>query len=135
VAVDQWYAACSANGLNAYPYGNTYEPTYCNGIDLHEGQYTDEVTSDTHCVGGSPGIYDMSGNVSEWEDACQSTNGANDYCSVRGGSYNYGPVTDGGTGLQGLACGDVGDNAAQVRGQSGYTDVGFRCCADLGVGP
>jgi formylglycine-generating enzyme required for sulfatase activity len=131
---DEWYYACSAAGAQTFPYGNTFEPTYCNGLELHSGSYTDEVTADTKCIGGSPGIYDMSGNVWEWEDSCQSTNGANDYCSVRGGSFNWGdsPGPDGGVVVGGyLACNYTGDAAAQFRSQTSYADVGFRCCADL----
>ena len=31
--IDEWYNACSSQGQNAYPYGNTYEQGWCNGVD------------------------------------------------------------------------------------------------------
>ena len=41
------------------------------------------------CVGGYPGIVDMSGNLGEWENACAPQGFGNpDACGVRGGSYN-----------------------------------------------
>jgi len=40
-------------------------------------------------VTGYSGVYDLSGNVWEWEDSCDGYVGSNDYCRVRGGSFNY----------------------------------------------
>ena len=36
---------------------------------------------------GVSGIYDMSGNVWEWEDSCSGNTGKNDSCQARGGAY------------------------------------------------
>lgn len=68
------------------------------------------------CVGGVPGLYDMSGNLGEWGDACAANTGENDYCQVRGGWLG---VDDTGGFLQ---CGSqqpekrsvVGDTVASV---------------------
>jgi len=35
------------------------------------------------CEGGLDGLFDMSGNVSEWTSECD----ANDYCQVKGGAF------------------------------------------------
>ena len=39
------------------------------------------------CQGGPPGVYNMSGDVAEWEDSCSGNTGASDTCLLRGGSY------------------------------------------------
>ena len=127
VGTDQWYGACSADGGRLYPYGNTFEPKACNGAEQGTNGFTVQVASLPQCVGGLQGIYDMSGNVSEWEDSCSDSLGAGSECSVRGGSYNYGDESDdAGLGPQ-LRCADLN----QLPRSMTYGDVGFRCCADL----
>jgi formylglycine-generating enzyme required for sulfatase activity len=70
------------------------------------------------CVGGYPGIYDMSGSVWEWNDVCAGTN-PGDFCHVYGGAFDSMPSE--------LAC----------KGERNWTrtstaqNIGFRCCEDL----
>jgi formylglycine-generating enzyme required for sulfatase activity len=113
----QWFFACSHHddGLHAYPYGNAFDLTACNG-DQDAGHVA-PVASYPLCIGGFPGLYDMSGNVNEWEDSCDHFEGGMDYCHLRGGSYLQDPVH--------LECVDgyVGYRA------NTYADVGFRCCS------
>jgi formylglycine-generating enzyme required for sulfatase activity len=111
--LDQWYAACSAGGLSTYPYGNTYDQGACNGVDYHANKTLD-VAQLSACQGGYPNLYDMSGNVAEWEDAC-----AGDTCRVRGGAFDHTstPML--------LAC--DGSFDAYARGADAER-VGFRCC-------
>jgi formylglycine-generating enzyme required for sulfatase activity len=71
------------------------------------------------CVGGVPGVYDMSGNTSEWEDACEATNGATDVCHLRGGNAA--------STIAQLAC--AADERAERQQIGPFT--GIRCCADL----
>jgi len=80
---------------------------------------TGSVTSKPMCTGGYPGLFGMSGNVWEWDDVCQGSNGAGDPCLHRGGSFWE---------LEGeLSC----DTESYVHGRSSYnTNIGFRCCAD-----
>ena len=69
------------------------------------------VTSFPGCIGGYPGLSDMTGNVAEWIDRCPGTNcayHASDYTATAGATCDK----------QGLA-----SNALQ-RLQGG----GFRCC-------
>jgi sulfatase modifying factor 1 len=120
---DQWYAACSATGAYSYPYGTAYNANACNG-DEPDGGHVVAVGSNPECVGGYPGIFDMSGNVAEWEDACEAgappeggvANGASDICSVRGGAYMSAPG--------GLEC----TSKAAVERREVVLSVGFRCC-------
>lgn len=122
----QWYRACSEAGLRAFPYGNTFEPLNCignefDGVFGYNGMsdYAHAAGSTASCEGGSTGLFDMSGNVWEWEDACSGTNGMGDNCQRRGGSYT-GFETD-------LLC-----TASQaILRESAYRSTGFRCCADL----
>lgn len=124
--VSQWFRACSAGGSQPYPYGDLYEDTACVG-DSYDGQpgfqlgsdVAQEVGTAQACEGGYMGVYDLSGNVREWEDSCETTNGATDKCYRRGGGYK--------------------DNAAALQCASQSTsprdsttiDLGFRCCAEI----
>jgi hypothetical protein len=110
---DQWQRACSGAGARAYPYGNTYDGATCNGADLAKAEKipAGEVT----CQGAYPGLFDMSGNVWEWEDACQSDTSAS-LCRIRGGSYLNGAPN--------LRC-DTDSSASRL---DGHPTVGFRCC-------
>ena len=70
-------------------------------------------------VTGYAGVYDLSGNVCEWEDSCNGTSGVSDMCRVRDGSaYNDSAS---------LRC-DADSSSA--RGSAGVIgrDVGIRCC-------
>jgi Sulfatase-modifying factor enzyme 1 len=128
---DQWFNACTANGVNCsgggcYPYGTAYNPTTCNGVSSVDGGSMGPADFNTliNCQGGSVGLLNMSGNVSEWEDSCATSSGSpqTDSCAVRGGSY-LGDATA-------LRCDAVqtqGANGTITRGYYG-PDVGFRCC-------
>lgn len=147
-----WYSACSKGGLYAYPYNPEYQDR-CNGdgqgnpgpgpddswaygyeFNHDEGLYT-VVKSDANggfnayehvgCYGPAK-TYQMSGNVAEWEDACDDPATAATDCRVRGGSYkaNNNPAA--------LACAAdrriarvPSDDAA---GAALLADVGIRCC-------
>ena len=123
---DEWFTACLGPAITDYPYGNTYEPETCNGIDTYctcpdgshyAGCYFD-CGSDFHltltgelagCTNGY-GVFDISGNL--WEH----TAGGDD-TTVRGGAYN-------------CAHSDDWHRCDYVPGWS-PSALGFRCCADL----
>jgi len=117
--VSQWERACTGGDLKVYPYGDTYEANVCNGIDRSSLRQTTTVGSLSDCVTAAPGtsgVLDLSGNVAEWEDSCQST-GRLAYCRLRGGSYYNGEA--------GLTC----DSAAYDNRNGASLNVGFRCCS------
>ncbi len=122
--VSEWFAACShaGDGAHAYPYGSTYQATACNGGDRPGGRSAD-VGSFTACEGGFPGLFDMSGNLLEWENSCSPEDGgANAICSLRGGAF-WG-------GVQELRCDFLGPTIPRNY-TDGDCDLTIRCCADL----
>ncbi len=117
----EWFHACSRNndGLHDYPYGNTYAPATCNGADYGADAALPSVAS---CVGGYPGVFDLSGNVWEWENRCFPAGdaglvGEGDFCFTRGGSFTETSAN--------LTCG-VGIGYSR---ESQANNIGFRCCA------
>jgi formylglycine-generating enzyme len=73
-------------------------------------------------VPGYTGVYDLSGNVFEWEDSCfGAQSGASTYCIRRGGSFCCGSGY--------MQCGDRAAGAAYDLRSSAHWFVGFRCCS------
>ena len=62
----EWQNACQGTGQTTFPYGNTFTAGTC--VDMSVPGAPLDVTTKPACVGGYPGIYDMSGNVGEWLD-------------------------------------------------------------------
>src|SRR5256885_7307861 len=77
--MSQWVSACEHGGDRGYPYGTTYDATACY---FTIGPETSAVSMYPKCVGGYPGLFDMTGNVEEWIDSCQG-----DTCQAFGGSF------------------------------------------------
>lgn len=123
-ASSQWYAACTSNGAfgaKGYPYGATYSTNACNGSDTNKGAPV-AVGTMPACqspVPGYTGVYDLSGNVWEWEDSCSGTSGSSDTCLVRGGAYFVDSSY--------LICGGATD-VFLARSGNPTGGVGFRCC-------
>jgi formylglycine-generating enzyme required for sulfatase activity len=114
----QWYHACASGGQNDYPYGDGHSAQACNGREKGIGT-TVETGSLSTCQSSSSGyvgVYDLSGNVWEWEDSCSPISIGSDYCRLRGGSF-YGDVLS-------LRCDSGYGSGRDV--DSGI--VGFRCC-------
>jgi formylglycine-generating enzyme required for sulfatase activity len=121
--LSQWYNACTSHNptVNTYPYGTTYNGLACNGDDYAGTNYmTVAVGTLLTCqssVTGYSGVYDLSGNVFEWEDSCNEA-GQSAYCRLRGGSFYFYAGSY-------LGCGYAGYNR---RGDVSDL-VGLRCCA------
>jgi len=117
--LSEWYRACSNAGAQQYPYVGSYAAGSCNDEDSR----IEDVGSKPSCVGGFAGIFDMSGNAYEWEDAC--TNYGNpigqENCVRRGGGY-YSPEVD-------LACALPEDQQAGTLPGTPADGTGFRCCS------
>jgi len=111
--------------MNDSPYGDTYSGNTCNGGDNAGIGRTVPVASMAGCQppgGGYAGVYDLSGNVWEWEDSYNGNTGPNDYCRFRGGGFDdhYGVVD------YNLRC----DNAYYLdRDYNLFDDIGIRCCS------
>lgn len=111
---DQWTGACTGGGAHAYPYGDAYEAGRCNvakvAADIAEvGDYA-------RCEGGYPGLFDMSGNVEEWEDAC-TTNAPDAQCFARSSGFYEDETAS--------PCGTYRSHPRLGY----YFLVGIRCCA------
>ncbi len=116
----QWYAACSSGGSNDYPYGDTYSSTACNDS---LGEETKPVASMNDCqssVNGYEGVFDLIGNVREWEDSCDGTTGESDNCHARGQSFSA-PAYQ-------ITCGSPSTYTSYARASRSYA-AGFRCCS------
>jgi len=137
---DEWFAGCSHNNDGRlYSFGSTLGPNTCNGPSSGSSGPVD-VGSDSTCVGGYPGLFDMSGNVWEWENACTGDNvdaGAGTEggvisdagppnttpCRARGGSYTGNNVD--------LYCRlSQSDTLLSYGRAETHPEVGFRCCSD-----
>lgn len=125
----EWMNACSSGGQHTHPFGEwkgSSSEEACNGAGNWLAGDTPaavSVGSKNGCASAEPGyagVYDLSGNVAEWEDACDASADAgtpSDGCRVRGGSF------ESQTSMQ-LAC---AADRVLPRNQSA-PDVGFRCC-------
>ncbi|MBS2019172.1 MAG: SUMF1/EgtB/PvdO family nonheme iron enzyme [Deltaproteobacteria bacterium] len=112
---DEWFRACSRDGTRTYAYGSTFDPTACNLPALDAGIAQQPVRSFPKCEGGYAGIFDMVGNLWEWENSCE-TRGTERVCAQRGGSYasaTSGPCSQ-----------------SYVVPATDRSDVTIRCCSD-----
>jgi hypothetical protein len=109
-----WFNACSAQATNDYPTGSSFATMACNG----GGKPDVWSTGTASCQGGATGLYDMSGNVQEWEDSCSSSTGDTDDCRARGGAFDTVDTTL-------LRC----DAPTTLKRNTQSADLGFRCCA------
>jgi sulfatase modifying factor 1 len=116
-----WQAACTAGGAQyKYPYGPSYEAQACNGKDnLGHGCNPTctlaPVATEPQCKTPS-GIFDLSGNASEWVDECSGYSNQLETCTIRGGNVSQDASS--------LTC-----DSTQTPPRSTRTAlIGFRCC-------
>ncbi len=120
--------ACAGAAGLTYPYGATYEPLSCNGLDFDgvPGGADDDVVvpagdaSLSTCV-TAEGVHDLSGNVSEWSSTVTGTTPVTNIpiYQVRGGSFA--------SPSQGLTC---QFSLSRYAATASLDDLGFRCCKD-----
>lgn len=103
----QWYKTC----IKGTPEN---DGIICNGWKSGTRKAAD-VTTFQSCK-TSNDVYDLIGNVWEWEDSCEVTSGARDKCRLRGGSFMSADRY--------LSCNIDGGDSRDARS----SDYGFRCC-------
>lgn len=86
-----WMYACThgGDGQHPYPYGAAVDNTACNTTSVAPV----DVATNPKCEGGYAGVFDMVGNIKEWENSCRlALDGGHsqDDCRRRGGGYNTG---------------------------------------------
>jgi len=123
--VSQWMNACSSGGQSDFAFDAPINDMPCNhdaaGLGTTHAVGTRE---DCHAVSlGYAALFDLSGNVAEWEDACDrpvddAGAGADDVCRVRGGSYD--------SDVDALRCDDL--PTVPLARDAVDPRVGFRCC-------
>ena len=105
---DEWLKACRAGG--EYPYGNKYNKDTCNVSDNIV-----DTGSKSGCKTPN-GVYDLSGNVSEWVTDGQAA-------ALAGGSlYTASP--------DGLSCDGSIERIVNPETLPVTESIGFRCCKD-----
>ena len=114
----EWYFACSRGGERTYPYGNTFESMRCFTAEHPTAKKANYVGWNSACEGGFTGLLDLSGNVAEWEDSCNTAVPGSGTCRLRGGSV-VSPLED-------ARC----QSDATISGGARDDHVGIRCCAD-----
>jgi formylglycine-generating enzyme required for sulfatase activity len=133
---DEWYAACSGGGQQAYFYSDAGVPGACVDVTTVNAQ-SDPTPLAVHsrqtCQSSEPqyaGIFDLLGNAREWSNECRAEpNDGGVTCLVVGGGL-YDPP---------LPC-DPNDPTSPIAAQvTDYwllprnrqqVDIGFRCCAN-----
>lgn len=116
----EWERACRGPGAWIYPYGDQVDDTACNGF-YNFSEENPLVTGSLASCGSYFGVFDLSGNLSEWTaTAVPLLPGTTtlDARAVRGGSYNGNSES--------LRC--VGEEYRAAPGTA-LDERGFRCCA------
>lgn len=111
----EWYFACTRGGERDYPYPGAFQPKMCGGKGSNLP--LKDVDDGNGCEGGIVGLFCMSGNVAEWEDACSSSS-TDAACRVRGGAFDSSSTE--------LRC----DGDASAMRTAALATIGIRCCAD-----
>ena len=114
----QWYNACTSNGVNQFTYGNSAVWGNCNDY-LSFSKTTVPVASMPECqspIPGYAGVFDLIGNLSEWEDNCYGSAGQADMCTPRGFSFGGGAAMP------------VCNQYTYANRAAAYATIGFRCC-------
>jgi sulfatase modifying factor 1 len=110
---DEWFLACSG------PDGRPQSGTACNDSSFDGSAMMPLAAAQIpDCEGGVPGLFNMSGNIAEWENSCSGTD-TRASCNVRGGSFLDAPSA--------LRCA----SAVGSHRLSESAAIGIRCCAAI----
>lgn len=115
----EWFAACRGPADQDYPYGAAFNPEAClaRSGPAAAASGTEPVGSRPSCQGGSAGVHDMAGNVSEWVDDCNGS-----YCHMYGGAYLTNEPVETFASCKQVCAG----NQRTFRSAT----IGIRCCYD-----
>ncbi len=108
---NEWIAACSNDGTR-FPYGPDFRSRSDGGCNTAPSDGPESLSQFSGCEGGSPGLFNMSGNVAEWI-ACDRSS-----CSAYGGDWRSGPNL--------VSCYSLMPREVMTREET----IGFRCCRD-----
>lgn len=111
------------NVRDGYGFGGANQDTgvYDTVVSDLNGNITNIAPHHSGCQGGSVNVYQMSGNVAEWEDSCDATTTSAN-CHLRGGSYAAG-------GLDTAVRCDVNRTEQRLPTlDTNLADIGIRCC-------
>lgn len=111
----EWERACKGESIYRYPYGNHFEPSFCNTRDEKNKNRLVVAGGQFAQCRNSFGLYDMSGNVAEWTDS--SYRPGVEPKSIRGGAANRPDWA--------VRC--ASRSAAEPTQRK--DTLGFRCCA------
>ena len=113
----QWFNACAGLSGQRFPYGTNARVDACVTKDNGDAGLRPSGSTAT-CEGRPKGVFDMVGNVSEWEDSC-GTGGApqDNTCATRGGSISDNAAT--------ATCSFI----ATAKRTDVRSTLGFRCCS------
>jgi formylglycine-generating enzyme len=116
-AKSEWMAVCSVNGTQTYAYAGAYDASKC----WTSATTTQDVKTKPGCHGPAAPhalVYDMTGNILEWETSCQEwPPSQTTMCHTRGGEWGEDMKA---------TC----DKYQVTRVGDRYAGVGFRCCKD-----
>lgn len=115
----EWERACRGPQAFVYPYGDTVDEKACNGFFAYS-DVNPLITGSLDTCGSDFGVYDLSGNLSEWTSTHAERipgSGVLNDRAVRGGSFNGNSVA--------LRC--VGEEYRDPP-FTAPEDRGFRCC-------
>jgi formylglycine-generating enzyme required for sulfatase activity len=124
----EWVRACTAGGQFAYVYGDAAVRGRCQDVSHENGPVDDAgprpVASLPGCQSPDPdyaGVYDLLGNVWEWQSACNPLGGPAGECELMGGAIGTEPVV--------CDPGPSNPSALFLPRDMVGPGVGFRCCA------
>ena len=118
-AQSQWDHACTSGGVDDFTYGSAPAPGTCNDYTMTQST-TVPVASLPGCQSPLPdyaSVFDLIGNLAEWEDNCSTSAGPTDVCQPRGLSFGMGAAMP------------MCDSADYAERSQTRDNLGFRCCA------